>query len=520
MGLFAMGCEQPSVAAYADLWLAVPCGEDDNAACSDRWVARYGHRGMYVNDGSGPEPCFSTRVMVGAISMGIPAEGAVMTHPVTLLLTLTLALTAVARADDAVPATTATPSTDPAAAIDATTPPASTTATATATTNIWAEKLDDCTLMLVSGRSAEGRACLVTIKTMAAGTPTGDRAAEFLAALDGTEATKAKAAAGRPVETADAPPSTLGQLDLTLNFGRAEFALAGAGLGVFSGIVGTGMLGATFGEVINPGVLILGGGIATTALGIGYGVGGYVLGDDDLFGENGARLATLGAVVGTGTAFALTPLLAEGLSSVSADPRVGINVIGGAWIIGGHAGVAAGLLASRTLQLDARDVTLITAGTAMSFATGLLVLPNLAANNVQGAAPYSLTLIGTTFAGIGASYWAGTQLDLEIVDTLLGLGGATLAASALSATMAAALPSLGVQDPAAFTAITTGTAIVGIFGGFAATVVPLTWLRTAGTIGDDKAKTGFRLLPGGAATVAVDMSGAVVNMAPLVTARW
>jgi hypothetical protein len=92
------------------------------------------------------------------------------------------------------------------------------------------------------------------------------------------------------VETADAPPSTMGQLDLTLNFGRAEFALAGAGLGVFSGIVGTGMLGATFGEVINPGVLILGGGIATTALGIGYGVGGYVLGDDDLFGENGARL--------------------------------------------------------------------------------------------------------------------------------------------------------------------------------------------------------------------------------------
>jgi hypothetical protein len=92
------------------------------------------------------------------------------------------------------------------------------------------------------------------------------------------------------VETADAPPSTMGQLDLTLNFGRAEFALAGAGLGVFSGIVGTGMLGATFGEVINPGGLILGGGIAMTALGIGYGVGGYVLGDDDLFGENGARL--------------------------------------------------------------------------------------------------------------------------------------------------------------------------------------------------------------------------------------
>ena len=427
-----------------------------------------------------------------------------MTRPVALLLTLTLALPAVARADD-----------DPAAAIDATKPPAA----ATTATNIWTDKLDDCTLMLVNGRSTEGRACLVTIKAMAAGTPTGDRAAELLAALDGTEATKAKAA-GRPVETADAPPSTMGQLDLTLNFGRAEFALAGAGLGVFSGIVGTGMLGATFGEVINPGVLILGGGIATTALGIGYGVGGYVLGDDDLFDENGARLATLGAVVGTGTAFALTPLLAEGLSSVSEDPRLGVNVIGGAWIIGGHAGVAAGLLASRTLQLDARDVTLMTAGTAMSFATGLLVLPNLTANNVQGAAPYSLTLIGTTFAGIGASYWAGTQLDLEIVDTLLGLGGATLAASALSGTMAAALPSLGVQDPAAFTAITTGTAIVGIFGGFAATVVPLTWLRTAGTIGDDKAKTGFRLLPGGAATVAVDMSGAVVNMAPLVTARW
>jgi hypothetical protein len=40
MGLFAMGCEQPSVAAHADLWLAVPCGENDNAACSDRWVAR------------------------------------------------------------------------------------------------------------------------------------------------------------------------------------------------------------------------------------------------------------------------------------------------------------------------------------------------------------------------------------------------------------------------------------------------------------------------------------------------
>lgn len=443
-----------------------------------------------------------------------------MIRPLALALIFsTLLVSTTGRADDA-----ATPSAPDAAPSDpaAGPTPATTTTPATApatTTAPWADKLDDCTMMLVSGRSAEGRACLVTIKTMAAGTPTGDRAAELLAALDGTEATQAKATAGKPLEKATADESTIGQLDLTLNFGRAELALAGAGLGVFTGIVGTGMLGATFSDVINPGVLILGGGIATSALGIGYGVGGYVLGDDDLFGENGARLATLGIVAGTGTAFALTPMLIDALTAVNADPRLGINVVGGAWILGGHAGVAAGLLASRTLQLDARDVTLITAGTAMSFATGLLVLPNLSALGVQGSAPYSLTLIGTSFAGIGASYFASTHLDLEIVDTLLGLGGATLAATAMSATTAAALPSLGVQDPVLYTGITTGVAIVGIFGGFAATVVPLTWLRDSGK-GVDAGTTGFRLLPGGAPTVALDMSGAVVNMAPLVTARW
>jgi hypothetical protein len=163
----------------------------------------------------------------------------------------------------------------------------------------------------------------------------------------------------------------------------------------------------------------------------------------------------------------------------------------------------------------------LTAGTAMSFATGLLVMPNLVAAGVQGAAPYSLALTGISWAGIAGTYYATTQLDLEIVDTLLGLGGATLGGTALMITMAAALPAFGGVDPQLYTGVVTASGVVGILGGFVGTVAPLTWLRKNGVVGEPKdAAQALRVLPGGAPGAVVDMSGAVVATAPLVTLRW
>jgi hypothetical protein len=349
---------------------------------------------------------------------------------------------------------------------------------------------------------AQGRACLKAIVTSSPNSTAALRAQAGLDVLD------AKALAEKPFF---AP----GRLELSSTVGA--FGLwNGIALGVSVFTVAPALAGN------NGGVMILGTGVASLALGAAGAVGGYYLADAFKLDEGGSRMVSSGLIWGTVVGTALTPVVLDVLAhSGVQNGQLLLPATLGTVVLAGYAGGAGAIAAATSLHPTAGQVSIVNTGGWIGGTVGLLALADLAAFSAPNVEAYSFTFIGAEALGLGAGILAASQLkeiswgETLVIDLGAAAGGLALGTAGVGVWALAG----GSGDAHIVTPILTGLPVLGLVGGAVAAGAGVLWARANGKGGDDSKAPALRVSMG-VPTLALDSHQQVVTMMPLLAASW
>ncbi len=252
--------------------------------------------------------------------------------------------------------------------------------------------------------------------------------------------------------------------------GRLEFVGVGGLFGVWNAIAGGIVVGSNI-RSGNPGVLLLGTAGASLALGVGFGIGGAMLGESLHLDEGASKLVASGLVWGTNAGIGLLPVV------FTADPTGNgtsaiLTVLGAGWI-----GGLATLALTNVLDVDAPSVSMINSGGVWGSVVGGMVMLNLVNNGVTQSGAYSAAYIGSTVAGLVGGGLLSTTMKPTYAETLIFDLGAVVGGSVLGLGTVGTLALMSTENNSLLTPIVTSAVSAGVLGGYAAGIATVSLLR-------------------------------------------
>ena len=215
------------------------------------------------------------------------------------------------------------------------------------------------------------------------------------------------------------------------------------------------------------GLSLLGTSALALAGGVGFGVGGYFLGDALHLDEDGARLVGSGLLWGSNMGIAGSVLIFDllkpqgnALLLVALAPIVAMGYVGG----------GLGLAAAKFGRFDAGQISLLNSGSTMGSILGGMVAINLLAQPSYGVIPPTLAYMLGNASGVLAFGLLGNIVDLTWGQTVIADLGMVLGGTVLGLGTVGALSFLPANAPACSlaTPMITGAISVGVVGGYAA----------------------------------------------------
>jgi hypothetical protein len=284
--------------------------------------------------------------------------------------------------------------------------------------------------------------------------------------LDAVRATAAKtmleAALLHPIATA--PPVGAPVAEPFAPPGRLELVGVAGVFGVWNAIA----LGVSVSSALQaePGASLLGTSALSLGAGVGFAVGGYYLGEALDLDEGGGKLVASGIVWGSNMGIAASILVLDlvkpqggGAAFVTLAPVVGMGYVGG----------GLGLLAAKLGRFDAAQVSLVNSGGALGSFLGAMAVTNLAANQVGGVAPYTLTYMAGNAAGLVGFGILGNLVEVTWSETLIGDLGMVLGATVVGlGTVGVLISTQANLSNQTATLLMTGATSLGAVGGYAA----------------------------------------------------
>lgn len=252
--------------------------------------------------------------------------------------------------------------------------------------------------------------------------------------------------------------------------GRLELVGVGGLFGVWNAIAGGVVVNANV-PSNNPGVLLLGTAGASLALGVGFGIGGALLGEALHLDEGASKLVASGLVWGTNAGIGLLPVVFSVDTTGNGTSAV-LTVLGAGW-----AGGLAALALTNAIDVDAPSMSMINSGGIWGSVVGGMVMINLANNRVTQSGAYSAAYIGTNVAGLVAGGLLSTTMKPTYAETLIFDLGAVVGGSVLGLGTVGTLSLIPTTDTSLFTPIMTGAVTVGVLGGYAAGIATVSMLR-------------------------------------------
>ena len=284
--------------------------------------------------------------------------------------------------------------------------------------------------------------------------------------------------------------------------GRLELVGVAGVFGVWNAIA-IGTTAAVTAEA-DPGFSFLG--IAGLALvsGVGFGYGGYLLGEAAELDEGGAKLVSSGLVWGSNMGIAAATIAAENLQPETAGGSLAVVLL--PVVAMGYVGGAVGFGAAKVGRFDAAQVSMVNSGGALGSFVGGMVAINMAERGVEGVTPYALTYMAGNAAGLVGFGILSNTLDLSWGETIIGDLGMVAGGTAGGLGMVGALLIIGGDSNTPFVALTTGASSLGAMGGYAAGVAAAIALRSRGV---EAPATAFKLQFNTGAIL--DRTGALVS---------
>ncbi len=259
-------------------------------------------------------------------------------------------------------------------------------------------------------------------------------------------------------------------------FGAGRLELVGvSGLfGVWNAVAG-GVSVASLAQ-LDGGPAFLGTAAGALVAGVGFGVGGYYLGEALELDESKSKLVASGLIWGSNMGMALAPLVASAaIDTGTALPLIVLTPI----VLAGYAGGAGGLAAGMFIDLTPADVSMVNSGGFFGSVVGGLMLTNLLAWQVSGTAPYSLTYVAFNAAGLAAGGLLAKNSDYTWGETLVADLGMAIGGTTLGLGSAGVLLFSSSGDPRVAAGLVTGATALGMAGGYAAGLATARLLRPA-----------------------------------------
>lgn len=252
--------------------------------------------------------------------------------------------------------------------------------------------------------------------------------------------------------------------------GRLELVGVGGLFGVWNAIAG-GLVVGTNVQATNPGVLLLGTAGASLALGVGFAVGGALLGEALHLDEGDSKLVASGLVWGTNAGIGLLPLVFS-VDNTGNGTSALLTVLGAGWV-----GGLSALALTNVINVDAASMSMINSGGIWGSVVGGMVMLNLANNQVSESGAYSAAYIGSNVAGLVAGGLLSTTMKPTYAETLIFDLGAVVGGSVLGLGTVGTLALVPSSNTSMFTPIVTSAVSVGVLGGYAAGIATVSMLR-------------------------------------------
>jgi hypothetical protein len=343
-------------------------------------------------------------------------------------------------------------------------------------------------------------ACLTQLRTDHPGTPAAERA---LAVLDAVRIMRASGARLLADTEATTEATTDDDDDDTFIFeppsfaGRIQLTAVSAAYGLATGIA-TASIGGVWLPSLPALWVLLGGGLGA-ALGVGYGVGGFILSGDEWGGSPGAWLAGAGLFAGLSWGGALSTVVTALFATLLPQQILQQTAFQGLATtdiiltgMGGYLGFAAGFALAWLLKLDERQVNIINVTATVGGLASLLVAINwfapaslfgsgpiaLGYLTAAAAASYIVGSVAHTGVGIGLSYVLDYTVAEGVVIAAASLGSAAVVG--ITTNIAAPLLGLAALGSWAYVPFATLPAAIAAGAGGATAAGVISFLRQAG----------------------------------------
>ena len=289
--------------------------------------------------------------------------------------------------------------------------------------------------------------------------------------------------------------------------GRLELVGVAGIFGVWNAIAG-GVVVASNLQGAGPGALLIGISAGSLALGVGFGVGGALIGDSLKLDEGASRMVASGILWGTNMGIGLLPVIFTLNTNGNATVPV-LTVVGAGWV-----GGLGSLALTNILRLDTTAVSMVNSGGIWGSVIGGLVMTNLANSQVTEASAYSAVYIGASMLGLVGGGLLSQTVNVSWGETLIFDLGAVISGSVMGFGSAGIMLATG-NDGKYATPILTSAIGVGVLGGYAAGMLASSMLR--GADAPFWRSFGANIKPTTAKPMAVvDLKGQPVSMMPLV----
>ncbi len=315
-----------------------------------------------------------------------------------------------------------------------------------------------CLQLLRDEDPEAARACLEQLRARSSHTQPGLRAGTVLGLFD----------QGLPPTPVDEP---------WVKPGRLELAGISGLFGVWNGVAVGVMLVAQFPDSPQW-AKILGTGSLALGLGVGYGLGGYYLGERLDLTEGDARLVASGLVWGTNYGIPLAVIGYELFHPRTEAAQLQLQL--GTVVAAGFAGGGAALLLSDHTDLDSSQVSMVNTGGWVGSFIGLLSLTVLGDWGIEDNTLLSLSYISFGTLWLAAGSLTSQQVELTWGETLICDLGAVLGA-VLAGTVVFSLDAAGATDglPDGLHApMLSGSLALGTVAGLIGTTAGLGWWRS------------------------------------------